>query len=429
VIVGLLLLLVLIALSAFFSGIESAYISLGDLDLIEIEKSRLKNRKLVAHLLANRQKLISTILVGNNLVNIGASALGTAMAIEYGPQFGISSELAVTLSTILLTLLILIFGEVTPKGVALGHNRTIALAVSPILYPLTWLFTPFTWALSATSHLISRLTGAQIGGNRISESSVINMVEKGEQLGIINERERSLIENVFLFDEREVYPVMTPRTRVFALEGDLTLALVQDQLLAKLYTRVPVYQDSVDHIVGILNLKEALKELLSGNGQKLLKDLCQKPNFVYETQTLSSVLETLKQEQLHMAIVVDEFGGLSGVVTLEDIVEELVGEIFDEKDATTSFVKPMGEHKWLVPGRHDVVTINRLIPGELPLEGDYDSLQGLIMSKLERMPVLGDQVQVGPHKFTVVKMNRNEVVSVVLEYMPLLDKAREELAD
>ncbi|MDT8446824.1 MAG: hemolysin family protein [bacterium] len=428
-IVGPLILALLIALSAFFSGIESAFISLGEFDLYEIEKTRSKNRKLLALLVSKREKLLSTILVGNNLANIGASALATALAIDYGPELGYSPELSASIAAIFLTLVILIFGEVTPKSIAISHNRSIALFVSPVVYPLTILFLPATWLLSLASGLLSRLTGAPSSSQTISESTVITMVEKGEELGVINERERHLIENVFLFDDREVYPVMTPRTRVFALPEAKTLAEVKDQLLERMLTRIPVFGDSFDHITGILNLKDALRELIQGNQNTKLSALAQRPHFVYETQPLSSVLENFQHERLHLAVVVDEFGGMAGVITLEDILEELVGEIFDEKDTATAFVKPMGEHKWLVSGRHDIVTINRLIPGEIPIEGDFDSLQGMIMSRLDHVPALGDQVHEGPHKFTVIKMNKNEILSVLIEYLPQLDQSRLEDQD
>jgi len=424
--VGLLILGLLVVLSAFFSGTESAYISLSELDQIGISKSRSKNRKILARLLTNRSKLVSTILVGNNLVNIGASALATAMAMEYGPSFELSPEVAASLAAVSLTLWILVFGEVTPKSLALQHNRAVALFAAPILFPLVYILSPATWFLNFTSRIVHKLTGAPTTQRGISETSVIHMVEKGEELGLINERERSLIKNVFLFDEREVYPVMTPRTRVFALDAKLTLEEAQEGLLEQMYTRIPVYSGSFDHITGVVNFKEALKELLSGQGSKTLDAVSVKPIFVYETQSLSSVLESFQSEQNHMAVVVDEFGGMAGIVTLEDILEELVGEIYDEKDLSSNLVKPMGEHKWLVPGRHDVVTINKEIPGEIPIEGEYESLQGLIMSNLDRLPALGDQVQVGAHKFTVMKMNKNVITTVLLEYLPRLDLDRED---
>jgi len=424
--VGLLILGFLVLLSAFFSGTESAYISLSELDQIGISKGRSKNRKILARLLKNRSNLVSTILVGNNLVNIAASALTTALAINYGPDYGLSTELAATLAAISLTLVILVLGEVTPKSLALQHNRAVALFAAPILLPLGYLLSPATLFLDLTAKFVHKMTGAPTTQRGISETSVIHMVEKGEELGVINERERSLIENVFLFDEREVYPVMTPRTRVFALDASLTLDQAKEDLVEQMYTRIPVYGDSFDHIIGVVNFKEASKELLHGQGQKTLEEISVKPIFVYETQSLTSVLESFQKERNHMAIVVDEFGGMAGVVTLEDTLEELVGEIYDEKDLSVSFVKPMGEHKWLVPGRHDVVTINRQIPGEIPIEEEYESLQGLIMSNLDKLPTIGDQVQLGAHKFTVMKMNKNAITSVLLEYLPRLDTNREE---
>ncbi|OGG96185.1 MAG: hypothetical protein A2527_04600 [Candidatus Lambdaproteobacteria bacterium RIFOXYD2_FULL_50_16] len=422
---GIVALIVLIALSAFFSGIESAFISLSDLDQVEIFKSRAKNRKLLKRLLENREKLLSTVLVGNNLVNIGASALATTLAIDAAPSLDISKSSAATLSAVFLTLMILVFGEVTPKTVAMTHNRSIALFVAPIVYFLAQVLSPLTLLLSLASTYMGKAFGAS-KQNGITESTLINMVERGQELGVINSRERQLIEKVFQFDDREVYPIVTPRNKVFALKDTHTLTQVQAQLLEQMFSRIPVYGDTFDHITGILNLKTALKELLDGNGERQLKDLSDQPSFLYETQSLTSVLERFQAERIHMSIVVDEFGGMVGVVTLEDILEELVGEIFDEKDLAMGLIRPMGEHKWLVPGRLDVVTLNREIPGEIPIEGDYESVQGLIMSTLDCLPETGDQVTVGHHKFTVMKMKKNEIVSIMLEYLPALHKTEEE---
>ncbi len=316
-----------------------------------------------------------------------------------------------------LAFIILLFGEIAPKTIAITHNRSISLFLSPIIAFLSVLLTPILFFFDGISKAINlMLTGKNHQDSTISENTVINIVAKGEELGVINESEKELIKNVFIFDEREVYPVMTPRTAVFGLEETLTLGEAQEQMLEKQFTRIPIYSGSIDNITGIVNLKNVFKYLLDNQHDMQLSELSQKPLFIYETLSLTSLLEQFKSEQNHMAIVVDEFGGMAGIVTLEDILEELVGEIYDEKDVMTSFIRQAGENSWVINGKTDIITINKNIKGEILIDGDFETLQGLIMSNLDRLPVVGDTLKIKPHQFTVKKMKRNEILSVFVEY-------------
>ena len=241
-IIGIITLVLLIFLSGFFSGTESAFVSLSEIDLIEISKSRRKNRKILVRLIENKERLLSTILIGNNLVNIAATALNTTLAIHYGYLLGISEEVSVLLSAIVLAFVILLFGEIAPKSIAITHNRSIALFLAPMIAFLSVLLTPFLFFFDRISKGINlMLTGKSHKDSTISEKTVINIVAKGEEMGVINESEKEMIKNVFLFDEREVYPVMTPRTAVFGLEETLTLGEAQESMLEKQFTRIPIY--------------------------------------------------------------------------------------------------------------------------------------------------------------------------------------------
>lgn len=428
-ITGIIILVILILLSAFFSGMESAFISLGDIDLIEISKSGKKNRKMLISLLENKEKLLGTILIGNNVVNIAATALNTTLAIHYSIEFGFSERWTITISAAVLTITILIFGEIVPKTVALAHNRTLALLASPVIWALSEILSPANYFLNKISGFVNRLLKRKDEEPNITESTVINVVSKGEELGVIKESEKELIQNVFLFDEREVYPVMTPRTTVFALEDSLTLGEVQDQLLEKQFTRIPVYSETIDNITGVINLKAVIKNMLEDRKDLTLRELAQKPLFIYETMSLTSLLEKFKSEQNHMAVVVDEFGGMAGIVTLEDILEELVGEIYDEKDEESSLIQMLSEDKWLVKGRIDIVTLNKYIPGNVEIDGEFETLQGLIMSNLDRVPKVGDVLTIAPHQFTVSKMRKNQILTVLVEKTAHLDEEQIEEAD
>ncbi|MBT4288540.1 MAG: HlyC/CorC family transporter [Deltaproteobacteria bacterium] len=413
------ILLILIVLSGFFSGIETAFISLSEIDLIEIEKSNRKNRRILLHLLDNKEKLLSTILTCNNIVNISASALNTILAPMYAPILGISEGLSIILSAGVLTIVILLFSEITPKSIALYHNVELSLVFAPVISVISVLFSPITYFFDKFSKILNQIfTTKNSKKHNLSEKTIINVVSRGEELGVINENEKNLIQNVFLFDEREVYPIMTPRTSVFALMDSMRLSEVKNELLEKQYSRVPIYNDTIDNITGIINLKTVYSHILNHKQDSRLIDLAQDPIFIYETLKISALLEQFRLKHNHMAIVMDEFGGMAGLVTLEDVLEELVGEIYDEKDEIDISIRQIEPEKWLINGNIDIITINKKIKGEIPPEGGFEVLQGLIMSNLERIPLIGDSLFIDPHRYEVVSMKKNEVTSVIIEYQP-----------
>ena len=406
---------------------ETAFISLSEVDLVEIEKSDRKNCKILVRLINNKEKLLSTILIGNNIVNIAASALNATLARIYAPMLGISEGMSITLSAGALTIIILLFGEIAPKSLAFRRNIRISLLFSPVIMGFSVIISPITYFFDHFSRFLNHIFGDKNKKkHKISESTVINVVSKGEELGVINEREKKLIQNVFLFDEREVYPIMTPRTSVFALRDSSRLSEVKDELLEKQYSRVPIYKDTIDNITGIINLKTVYNHILDPEHDAFLIDLAQKPIFVYETLTISSLLEQFRSERNHLAIVVDEFGGMAGLVTLEDVLEELVGEIYDEKDAIDTSIHQIDPHRWLISGKTDIITINKGIEGEISLEGEFETLQGLIMSCLERLPAVGDFLFVNPHRYEVISMDKNEITSVMVEYCPKKDSHKKD---
>ena len=398
---------------------ETAFISLDDIELIEIEKTNTRNSTILLNLLHNKERLLSTILIGNNIVNIAASTLNAALATIYAPILNISEGVAISLSAGALTIVILLIGEIAPKSLAIRHNRKLSLMFAPVISAFSIVLTPIGIIFDRFSKLLNRIFIRQDRNQEIiSESTVINVVSKGEELGVINETEKTLIQNVFLFDEREVYPIMTPRTSVFALNDSLQLLEVKDELLEKQYSRVPIYKDTIDNITGIINLKTVYNHILDPECDARLIDLAQKPIFVYETLTISSLLEQFRSKRTHMAIVVDEFGGMAGIVTLEDILEELVGEIYDEKDEIDTSIRQVESNRWLISGKTDIITINKNIRGEISLEGEFETLQGLIMSYLERIPAVGDFLFVNPHRYEVISMEKNEITSVMVTYRP-----------
>jgi putative hemolysin len=370
-------------------------------------------------LLKNLDHTVSTLLVVTSSLNTAAAVLTTLLALRFAEQLDYPIIPTAIVANAFLVLVILLFGRLGPRSIAVVFNQRIAMLSAPIVTALTIVLAPLVFLFMGINRLLFFLiTGRRKRASELSESTVIGVVEKGKELGVIKESEKTLIQNVFLFDEREVYSIMTPRTAVFALKDTLTLRESKEVLIKRLFTRIPVFSDSIDNITGILNLKTAFKNLLAGRHDAVLKELAQKPLYVYETLSLSTLLEKFKSEQNHMAIVIDEFGGMAGIVTLEDVLEELVGEIYDEKDEVSSLIRQVGENTWNINGKTDILTTNKYINGDIPIEGDFETLQGLIMSHLGRLPVVGDTLTVKAHRLTVRKMKQNEILSVVVEYTP-----------
>ena len=413
--IGYLVLTFLILFSSFFSGMEIAFFSLSELDLVEIENSKSRNRNILLGLLKDREKLLTTILVGNNVINIIASSLVGIFSVHIANTSNYSIQAVAGLFTGILTVVILFFGEIFPKNIAINHNKSLALFFSPAMLSLSTGLLPITFIFHRLSLLINRIFLPKNTGVSITESTVINVVKKGKELGVINQTETDLIQNVFVFDQREVSSIMTPRTSVFVLHDSSTIGEVLELLLEKGYSRIPIYSNVVDNITGIIIFKQILKELILGNKQVKLKALATKPKFVYETASISSLLDQFRQERTHLAVIVDEFGGMSGIVTLEDILEELVGEIFDETDVFFDAIKNIGPNKWLVQGRLDLITLNRKIQSTITIDEQYDTIQGLVMTQLNRVPRIGDKIEIENYRFTVMKMNKNEIQMVLIE--------------
>ncbi len=414
---GLLIVFVLLILSAFFSGTEAAFISLSELDIIAFENQSSHSSKAVLRLLSTKNKLLSTLLIGNNLINIIASAISTSLAIQYHTKLGISEKLSITIATLALTTLILIFGEILPKTLAIHHNVFICSFLGPVVEWLSKFFTPVVFLMEYASKLLLKLMPTKQTSS-FSETTFLHALSKGEELGIIKATEKNMIQNVFSFDERAVYPIITPRTTVFALPGDLPLDQAADKLQKKEFSRIPIYEDNIDQITGIIQYKQVLQELLKGNKDKTLTDLAVKPLFIYETTKLTNVLETMQSQHSHMAIVVDEFGGMAGVVTLEDLMEELVGEIYDEKDLIDKPLKLIKPHTWIANGNADLATLNRELNHPLDENGAYETLQGLIMAKLERLPKVNDILEVENYHLAVLALKKHRILSVRITYIP-----------
>ncbi len=397
--------LILLFLSGFFSSAELAMMSLSELQVERLVKHGKRHAKTLQRLKQEPHKLLETILIGNNLVNITAASLATVVAIQL---FG---SLGVGIATGITTFLVLLFGEIIPKSLAVNHRKRISLAVSPILYGLQWLLTPLIIIIDWIASLFTRLFG-EAERERITEEEVRDLVKASEQDGHIKKREREMIQGVLDLDDTSVEEVMTPRLDTFCLEMHERVEDVIDTVLKSGYSRIPVYDKKVDNVKGIVLLKDLLRALLEGKRREKLESLLQQVLVVPETKKLDSLLRDFQKRKSPFAIVVDEYGLFIGVVTIEDVLEELVGEIYDEDDADEQLtVKKVGKSAYRVAGR---VPIDELTFG-FPESEEYETLAGLLMTKFGRVPKRGEQIVINGWRCTVEQVERNRILSVRVE--------------
>ena len=397
-------LIVLIAFSAFFSASETAFSSLNQIRLKSRAEEGDTSAARVLALAEKYDKLLSSILIGNNIVNIAAASIGTVLFTKW-----LGEERGATASTIVLTIVVLIFGEVTPKTLAKEMPETIATAVSPVLSLLLTLFTPLTWLFSQWKKLLGRFVHSS-ESDAITEGELITMVSEAENDGELTDRESQLIRSAIEFDDVEVEEILTPRVDVVAVEDDISLEELAQTFAESGYSRLPVYHDTVDNSIGVVHEKDfyiaRLKKTVT------MEDLIAPTLYTTGSTQISQLLRTLREQHHHMAVVVDEYGGTEGIITLEDILEELVGEIWDEHDEATEDFRQQSDGSWLVSGSASVDDLYETLG--LPEDEDIDSntVNGLVQEKTHHLPKVGDHFQLNDYEGVVTRTARRRVTEV-----------------
>ena len=402
----LIALVILVAFSAFFSASETAFSSLNQIRL----KSRAEDGdKAAARVLAMSEqydKLLSTILIGNNIVNIGAASIATVLFTK-----ALGEERGATVSTIVLTIVVLIFGEISPKSIAKEMPETIATAVSPFLNLLMTLFTPLTWLFSQWKKLLNHFIHSS-EEDTITEGELMTMVSEAESDGELTDRESQLIRSAIEFDDVEVEEILTPRVDVIAVEDDITLEELARTFAESGYSRLPVYHGTIDNIIGVVHEKDFYLGRLKK--ETTLEDLIKPTLYTTGSTQISRLLRILREQHHHMAVVVDEYGGTEGIITLEDILEELVGEIWDEHDEVTEDFHKQADGSWIVLGSASVDDLYEMLG--LPEDEDIDSntVNGLVQEKTCHLPKVGDRFTLGEYDGVVTRTAKRRVTEVRL---------------
>ena len=390
-------LVALIFFSAFFSSAETALFSISKARARHLAKEGKRSFRLIKKMKEDPYRLLTTILIGNNLVNIWAAALATAITIAF------VTNNAVGIATGGMTLIVLIFGEIFPKSIATRNNVLIARLVIFPIYWLSVLFIPFIYFLN----FIPKITGKIKSKPQVTEEELLTFVEVVEEEGEIKEEEKELIHNIFEFDDTNVSEIMSPRADMFIIEAGAEIDL--KQIVESGFTRLPVIEKDIDHVVGILNIKDLFLQYAKGNQAIDVRQIMQPPYFVPENKKLDSLLQAFKRRKQHMAIVVDEHGGISGLITLEDALEEIVGEITDETDKDEPTIVKVKGNEWIVPGKSDIEDVNEKIPMNIPDSKDYDTFSGYVLNTIERIPREKEEISIGKFIITVKEMDGNRI--------------------
>ena len=396
------ILIILLFLSGFFSSAETALFSISQTKARHLAKSSGHAGTLISRMKEDPHRLLTTILIGNNVVNVGAASLATSLAIGTFPGY------AVGIATGIMTFLILVFGEVFPKSIATRNNILIArIAIYPI-YWLSILFFPVLIFLN----FIPYLTGKIKKSPRVTEEELMTIVEAVEEEGQIKEEEKELIHNIFEFDDTNASEIMTPRGDMFVIDADEPLDL--KAILASGYTRIPVFKDDIDHIVGIINLKDLYYNSVTSDQPIDVYKIMRPPYFVPEHKKLDKLLQQFKKRRNHMAVVVDEHGGVSGLITLEDALEEIVGDISDETDKEEQHIINTQPKEWVVLGKTDIDEVNHEIPLKIPDSKEYDTFSGYILYKIGRIPQEKEEIIIDDFRITVKEVDGVRIKKYIL---------------
>lgn len=398
----IIILVVLIVLSAFFSMSETALTSISKIRLRTMIDENVKNAKLIQSVLEEPGKLLSAILIGNNLVNIGASSLATAIIVDkYGSK-------GVGIATAVLTIVILIFGEITPKTFATKNSEKISLFVIKAIKFCMIIFTPFIFILNMITGFILRLLGVKKDEKTpiITESELITMVNVSHEEGVLEIDEREMINNVVYFANSDAEDVMVPRTDIIAINVDATQEELTALFKEETCSRMPVYDETIDNIIGIISLKDLL--FVDKSKDFNIRDYMREPFFTYESKCLKELFAEMRINRIPMAIILDEYGGTSGIVTLEDMLEEIVGDLADEYDEHDEEIKLVKDNEYIIEGTTKIEDVNEILGTNFKSE-DFDSIGGFIIETFGKFPDKGDSIKIDNVKFIIEEIEKNRI--------------------
>ena len=399
---SIIFLVILVFLSGFFSATETAFLSFNKARMNSLAKQGNLRARLVLALEEKYDKLLSTILIGNNIVNILASSMATIIFTQF---LNGDAGLGATVSTIVMTVVVLIFGEISPKTLAKDHADGLAMAIAPIIDMLMGLLTPATWLFSQWKKLLTIIFPSK-GEQGMTEEELLTIVAEAEEEGGIDEQESDLIKSAIEFNDRDAEDILTHRVDIVAISIDNTMEEIEATFRDSGFSRLPVYEGSTDNIIGIIHEKD----FYANRDSKPISDFMRAPLFVTTGTKTAALLKMLQKAKSHIAVVTDEYGGTAGIVTMEDIIEELVGEIYDEHDEVVEEFKQLSENTYQIDCSADLVKMQELFN----ISGEFESttVSGWVSEQLERIPVEGDEFTFGNLAVRVIEVDTKRVLTI-----------------
>ena len=417
----LIAMLVLLALSAFFSSIETAFSSFNRIRIKNLAQGGNKRASTVMKLEEKYDKLLTSVLIGNNIVNIALSSIATIFFIDIISN---NESLAATLSTVVITVAVLIFGEITPKVIARENADGYVVALAPIVNFLVIILTPLSIIFGGWSKLIHKLFNSKVEQAAITEDELITIVDEAEEDGAIETDEGNLIRSAIEFNDVCAGDILTPRVDICAISKDTSVSEIAKTFIENRFSRLPVYDEDIDDIIGILHEKDFF--VAYHNNNKTVTKHLQKPVYVTEHIKLADLLQELKKQQSHMAVVVDEFGGTMGIVTMEDIIEELIGDVWDEHDEVVNDYKELPDGTIIVKCSADLDDFLERFEIELQDEEDLpQTVNGLILKELEAFPTVGDVFDFHSLRIEIKKIGKKRVEEIKVNKTTEEEKAAE----
>lgn len=406
IILKLLIIIVLLILSAFFSSSETALTTVSRMRILSLAEEGNSSAVTLLKVIDNKEKMLSAILIGNNIVNISVSSVTTILVTDL---FG---NYAVSIATAILTVLVLIFGEITPKTLATINNEKLALRFASVVYWLMYILTPVIFLINKLSSLVMKLFRIDKSEKKstYTENELKTIVNVSHAEGVIEADEREMLQNIFEFGDRQAKDIMIPRLDVCMIDVDSTYEEIMDVFQANRYTRIPVYENTTDNVIGIINIKDLL---LYRHGESFnIRNYLRQPYFTYEYKGLSDLLLEMKKASVNITIVLDEYGAASGLLTLEDLIEEIVGDIRDEYDYDEEDeLRLINENEYIAEAHMKLDDLNDMLKINLS-SPEYDSVGGFIIEKLDRIAKSGDIVETPDVTLIVDSINKNRIEKV-----------------
>ena len=406
--IDIFIIIVLLILSAFFSGSETAFTSLSSYQVESMAENRGKRGRILKDLYEKSSIFIATVLICNNLVNIGLSAFVTSFTIKlWGNNF-------LGYVTGALTILVLIFGEVTPKNIAIAWNEPISLFIAPIFKVLSVILYPVIIIINACSSFITRLVGNR-KKEQISTEMIYSIISTAANQGLVKDYERRMTRGVFNMGHTTIKNIMTHRTDVISLDQSAAMQDVISEVDKHDFARYPIYSQNKENITGYVKSSKIVNEIRKGNQERRLKEIKERPLFIQEGRKISDVFRQMKKENVHFAVVLDEYGGLAGIVTLDDIVSSVLGDIDNATFSETERIEKISDKEYVIYGEAPITSVTDTIGITLPWDDRLKTIGGLITKKMARIPVAGEKVTLGKYTFTIEEASDRQVLKVRLK--------------